>query len=384
MQLFMTEEKNRGDPPKEQKDAASAKEEQASDILLIMDQMKLIVRALSELEKQGKVRTLPADRQHQNSFLKFDRNSSVLENFIRNFWSQLKDPARMRLFRMPFSKFEKHREAIEDLTNGRQTDRVKEFLDKYEIRPKRTKQQTNINSKKEQIMTNQIQAASSSGQTGEAAKHRFNEAAIDWEQLRNFGLSKEYLQEKGLLDSMMRGYKTSLLVPVTMDFGSAVLRTDARLAFQQSVNGSVVLALYGIRREPELQKPYFGHVFSDEDRKNLKETGNMGRVVDLKMRGESIPSFISMDRLTNEIVSMRQENVFIPDEIKGVRLSVHEKEDLREGKPVYLEGMISNTGKEFDSTVQISAERRGIEFIFPEMGYLPLQKAHCCAFCFLK
>lgn len=113
MQLFMTEEKNRGDPPKEQKDAASAKEEQASDILLIMDQMKLIVRALSELEKQGKVRTLPADRQHQNSFLKFDRNSSVLENFIRNFWSQLKDPARMRLFRMPFSKFEKHREAIE-------------------------------------------------------------------------------------------------------------------------------------------------------------------------------------------------------------------------------------------------------------------------------
>ena len=45
----------------------------------------------------------------------------------------------------------------------------------------------------------------------------------------------------------------------------------------------------------------------------------MGRVVELKGRGgEYIPSLVSIDKLTNEVVAMRAENVFIPKEIKGV------------------------------------------------------------------
>ena len=91
-----------------------------------------------------------------------------------------------------------------------------------------------------------------------------------------------------------------------MNFGSAVLRTDARLSFQQSVGGPIVLGIHGIRQKPELDRPYFGHIFSDEDKKNLLETGNMGRVVELKGRnGEYIPSFVSIDKLTNEVVAMR-------------------------------------------------------------------------------
>ena len=45
----------------------------------------------------------------------------------------------------------------------------------------------------------------------------------------------------------------------------------------------------------------------------------MGRVVELKGRnGEYIPSFISLDKMTNEVVAMRAENVYIPNEIKDV------------------------------------------------------------------
>ena len=109
---------------------------------------------------------------------------------------------------------------------------------------------------------------------------------IDWEGLKNFGISRDFLKEKGLLDNMLKGYKTNELVPVSMNFDSAVLRTDARLSFQQSAAGPVVLAMHGIRKAPELDKPFFGHVFSEEDKKNLKESGNMGRVVEIKNRSE--------------------------------------------------------------------------------------------------
>ena len=54
----------------------------------------------------------------------------------------------------------------------------------------------------------------------------------------------------------------------------------------------------------------------------------MGRVVELKGRnGEYIPSFVSIDKLTNEVVAMRVENAFIPKEIKGVQLTEQEQND---------------------------------------------------------
>lgn len=207
------------------------------------------------------------------------------------------------------------------------------------------------------------QAAQDGGQ--QHPKYRYNESMINWEELKKFGLSREYLHERGLLDQMLRGYKTNQVVPISMNFGSAVLRTDARLSFQQSVGGPIVLGIHGIRQKPELDRPYFGHIFSEEDKKNLLETGNMGRVVELKGRnGEYIPSFVSIDKLTNEIVAMKAENVFIPNEISGVKLTEQEQNDLREGKKIYVEGMIAKSGNEFDAHIQINAERRGIEYIF--------------------
>ena len=47
-----------------------------------------------------------------------------------------------------------------------------------------------------------------------------------------------------------------------------------------------------------------------------------------------------------------------------MQLTEQEQNDLREGKKIFVEGMISNGGKEFDAHIQINAERRGIEYIF--------------------
>ena len=66
--------------------------EQMSDIILILDKMELLLQAVSKLDKDGRHETVPADRKHRNSFLKIDRYASMFENFLKNFWRQLKDP----------------------------------------------------------------------------------------------------------------------------------------------------------------------------------------------------------------------------------------------------------------------------------------------------
>lgn len=360
----MAKKSVRDEPPKPQ----VAENEQMSDIVFILDKMELLLQAVSKIEKDGKYSTVPADKEHQNSFLKIDRYANMFENFVKNFWSQLKDPTHFGLITIKEDTLEdpKVKQAIEDLAAGKQTKAVDDFLKKYEIVPRNQENQSiNHQNQEEMAKKNETQQQAAQGDGTQQTKYRYNESMINWEELKNYGLSREYLQERGLLDQMLKGYKTNQTVPISMNFGSAVLRTDARLSFQQSVGGPIVLGIHGIRQKPDLDRPYFGHIFSEEDRKNLLETGNMGRVVELKGRnGEYIPSFVSIDKLTNEVVAMKAENVFIPKEIKGVELTQQEQNDLREGKKVFIEGMISNSGKEFDAHIQVNAERRGIEYIF--------------------
>ena len=134
----MAKKNVRDDPQKTQ----VTENPQMSDIVLVLDKMELLIQAVSEINKNGKYSTVPADKEHQNSFLKIDRYATFFENFLKNFWSQLKDPTHFGLFTMKEEEFDKPevKQAIEDLAEGKKTKAVEEFLKKYEITPKNQKE----------------------------------------------------------------------------------------------------------------------------------------------------------------------------------------------------------------------------------------------------
>ena len=202
--------------------------------------------------------------------------------------------------------------------------------------------------------------------TTEAGEYRFKLEQIDWNAMSNLGLSKERLEKMKLLDPLLKGYKTNELVPISLDLGTSITRMDARLSLQTKEDGQVVVAIHGIRKEPQLNFPFFGHEFTKEDKENLLKTGNMGRVVDLTnpKNGETIPSIISVDRLTKELIALRTDRIKIPDEIKGVKLDEQQKQTLAEGKALYIEGMTSKKGEPFNAAVQFNADKCYVEFLF--------------------
>jgi hypothetical protein len=102
----------------------------------------------------------------------------------------------------------------------------------------------------------------------------------------------------------------------------------------------------------------------------------MGRVVDIKnyRTGELIPSFISIDKQTNELVSMKVSSLKLPDEVKGVKLDEKQKVVLMEGKAVWLENMVSAKNKPFSAFVQVNAEKYSLEFIFPNEAQKQVQQ----------
>lgn len=393
----MAQEKNMNEKPKRTRRSKVKDEslpvEQITELMLVQNKNdpKAGVRAVSEIDGQGKVKTVPVDERNENSFLKFDKNSSILENFIKNFWSQLKNPTHFRLIRMTVHDYKMNKQAIKDLAEGKQTDAVKEFLKRYEIRPQENRKEQNVNQEKTETMAkkqqqqpqqpqeplqqSEVQQAAQGAQPQvpqaeqqpQAPRYRYNEDMIDWNALEKHGVSKASLEQEGLLDSMLKGYKTNKLVPLTLTLDAAIIRMDARLSLIPMQNGQVGLGIHGIRKEPQLERPYFGHIFTEEDKKNLRESGNMGRVAELNLRGGTTePCLISIDKSTNELVAVRQEHVYVQDEVRGVKLSPDEIQTLKNGGQVFVDGMISNKGKEFSATLQYSAERRGLEFIFPK------------------
>lgn len=367
-------------PKRTRKTQKSAKEkpyvEQINELLFVhnKEDPKAGVQAVSGIDEKGKAQTVPADERNENSFLKFEKNSSILENFIKNFWSQLKEPTHFRLIRMTIHDYKQNKQAIKDLSQGKETDTVKEFLKRYEIRPRENREQSKNEKEKETMAKKQTPqekaqqpVQTSQTQEQQAPRYRYNENMVNWEALEKIGVSKASLEQQGLLDSMLKGYKTNKLVPLTLTLTSAKIKLDARLSFIAMPDGQIGLGIHGIRKEPELERPYFGHIFTEEDKKHLRETGNMGRVAELNLNGGAYtPCLISIDKNTNELVAVRQENVYIPSEVKGIKLTADEINALKEGKPVYVDGMTSKNGKPFDATLQYSAERRGLEFIYPE------------------
>lgn len=71
---------------------------------------------------------------------------------------------------------------------------------------------------------------------------------VNWEELEKVGISKASLEQQGLLDSMLKGYKTNKLVALTIHLsGLLTAKLDARLSLIPQQDGQVGLAIHGIR-----------------------------------------------------------------------------------------------------------------------------------------
>ena len=324
--------------------------EQFSNVLLVRDAKKKKIEVVKDIGRDQELQSILPKKKNENQFIRIDKHGDLLTNFFSNFYHQFKDPTHF-----PFLSFSAQqvtaiaieiKKAIKNFSKD-----VEKIIVKNEIK---------INYKQEN--KNTMETTKLTTET----ENRYKLEQIDWKAMANLGLTKERLEKMNVLEPLLKGYKTNELVPVTLDLGTSITRMDARLSLQAKEDGQVVMAIHGIRKEPQLHFKFFGHEFTKEDKDNLLKNGNMGRVVDLTnpKTGETIPSIISIDKLTNELIALRTTLIKIPEEIKGIKLDDQQKNTLSEGKPLYLEGLISKNGEPFNASVQFNADKRYVEFLF--------------------
>ena len=364
-----------------------AKKTTEKDVLIVRDEKTGEISVVAGLNADGSPKRTPAKAENAQSFLQFDRHGDVLDNFFKNFFRQCKEPSRFGFYRVAADQADKLMEVMKDLlkdpegnkemlaphkvdTSGYEKKVQEEQSAEKQEQPGQKqddepKKQEEMEQKNEQNQENPQQAQSNRGY------QPIDESKINWKELEEkWGVKRDDLEKSGDLDRMLN-YGKSDLVRVSPNFGGEAFELDARLSFKKDGEGNVSLVPHFIRKEQKLDE-YKEHKFSDDDRKNLRETGNLGRVVDLVDRetGEIIPSFVSIDRKTNEITDVPANKVRIPERIGKTEITKQEQDMLRAGLPVRDKLIERKDGRKFVTTLQVNVEQRGVEFV-PGTGKSP-------------
>ena len=294
---------------------------------------------VSNIDEKGMLKTSPAEEVNQGNFLKFNSRDGLLKNFMENFLKQFNKPKHWGLYKVLADNVGQGIENLKTMLQNKQN-------------PDNQQKIKDIQLDFEDYLPQQKNATA------------INPDRVDWKMLETLGLSKEKLEQSGELDKILNWQKTNLL-PIAIPVGDITIHTEARLAFRTDEEGKISLAVHSLRKEPQLDFPYMGHKFSNEEKETLLATGNLGKTIEVMPKnGEPFSAYISIDPQTNELIALRADRISIPQEIKGVTLSDGQYKDLVEGKAVKVEGMTSKNGKSFDATLQVNAEKKSIEFIF--------------------
>ena len=360
-----------------------AKKTTEKDVLIVRDEKTGEISVVAGLNADGSPKRTPAKAENAQSFLQFDRHGDVLDNFFKNFFRQCKEPSRFGFYRVAADQADKLLEVIKDLLKD--PDGNKEMLAPHKVdtsgyekkvqeeqAAEKPEQKQEEPKKQEEMEQKNEQNQESPQQTqGNRGYQPIDESKINWQELEEkWGVKRDDLEKSGDLTKMLN-YGKSDLVRVSPNFGGEAFELDARLSFKKDSEGNVSLVPHFIRKEQKLDE-YKGHKFTPEEKKALKETGNLGRIVDLvdKATGEITPSFISIDRKTNEITDMPAARIRIPERIGKTEITPQEHEMLRAGLPVKDKLIERNDGRKFVTTLQVNVEQRGVEFV-PGTGKSP-------------
>ena len=370
------------------------KKSDEQDVLVVRDEKTGEISVVAGLSRDGTPKRAPAKAENTPDFLRFDRNSDLMDSFFRNFFRQCKEPSRFGFYRIAADQVENLLGVMKELLKDPEAN--KEILSahkvdtsNYEKEAKQSEGQaketassddaskTQANPEKENVSSEQTNekkndmeqkpeqtATEQQAQTAPGVKQNLISGNdVNLQELgAKYGIDFNSMNEKDMKALLNYG-KTGLVI-VKPTFGGEQIEIQARLSFRKDDNDQLQLVPHFVRNEPKLDVAYKGYTFTPEDKKNLLQNGNLGKVVDFpdKNTGELRPHFISIDRLTNEIVDIPTNKVRIPDTIGKTPITKDDKRVLYSGIPLRKEIELAN-GRKFTPLLQVNVEQRGVEFV---------------------
>lgn len=303
-----------------------------------------------------------------SDLVKFNKGQNPLEAFISNFVRQAKNPSMFGFFKLPADRYDAIAPAMADLIQD--TKANGDMLKPYKV-------DTDGVAKGQEQSAKEIAKQTPPDVKGKGQDRSKDPSTavtlapvdvnkIDWESIeRQWGIRRDDLEKSGALNQMLFNHKSPQLFTVTPQFGDEKFSIEARLSFRKNPDGTFGLVPHFIKNEPRLNVPFQGYEFTKEDKEQLLKTGNLGKAVELAdpKIGEIKKSLVSIDRLTNDIVAMPVDKIYIKNKIGKTELSMKEIGILKDGGVIKGKEIELNNGRKFTSDLQYNADKRDVEFV---------------------
>lgn len=349
-----------------------AKDQNLEEVLIARNNDTGQVGAVTGLNEDGTPKMTDVKSAKLSDLVKFSKGQNSLEAFMSNFVRQCKNPSTFGFFRVPADRYDTVGTVIGDLAqdpvaNAEMLKNNKVDLPQSAQDNRQKAEQTTEQPKQSPAGSPQEeQQANTNAQTStkEARHSAIDESKINWNALKEkWGIDRDELEKSGDLREMLYNRK-SRIVTVTPTFAGEKFPIDARLSFRTDLQGNVKVVPHFIHKEPKLDQEFEGYKFTKEDKAVLRETGNLGKVVELTGRnGEKVPSFVSIDRYTNEVVSVPVKDVYVRDTVGQTKLTDAEIAQLKRGQALPPKEITDKNGKTYNVVLQVSADRKGVEFV---------------------
>jgi len=327
------------------------------------------VGAVTGLNEDGTPKMTDVKSAKISDLVKFQKGQNPLEAFMSNFVRQCKNPSTFGFFRVPADRYDTVGTVIGDLAKDPVANAEMLKNNKVELPTAEQKVEQPQQAAAAEEQPAQANVTGNEQTPDKEVKHSAIDASrIDWATLKEkWGIDRAELEKSGDLKEMLYNRK-SKIVTVTPTFAGEKFPIDARLSFRTDPDGSVKLVPHFIHREARLDQDFMGYKFSKDEKAVLRETGNLGKVVELTGRnGEKVPSYVSIDRYTNELVSVPVKDVFVRNTVGQTKLTDAEVAQLKQGMALPPKEITDKNGKTYNVVLQVSADRKGVEFV-PDSG----------------
>ncbi|MCK3683070.1 DUF3945 domain-containing protein [Maribellus sp. YY47] len=315
-------------------------------VLLVKDVNDGKVKAVTGMDEKGNIQTEEPSAKNQNSLFAVNTNEPMLEAFFKKMVEQAQQPTHTGFFLMTEKMLDKL---------------VKIDLDPHELELHRINPVEYLEKVQKQ---NAQQTQGGGDETSQGTFQPMDVSKIDRQELQKYGINAADLEPH--LKAMSYCHKSPQMIPLNPELEPGIrVPTKGRVSLEEQTDGSLKIIPHYWQEKPNLDAPFHGVLLNEQDKENLRQSLNAGRVIELEPSpGQKTPAFVSLDRLTNKLEALPVENISIPNKIKGADLSEDQQLRLGAGEKVLIEKMVSRTDRFFDGYIQINASDKKFDFSY--------------------
>ena len=241
---------------------AQKKKSDEQDVLVVRDEKTGEISVVAGLGRDGTPKRTPANAENSPDFLRFDRNSDMMDSFFRNFYHQCKEPSRFGFYRIAADQAEnllgvmkellKDPEANKEILSAHKVDTSDfEKEAKQDKGQEKFKESTEETKQTENNMEQNVKQTATEAQAQTASDAKQNLIGNDDVNLQElgdkYGIDFNSMSEKDL--KALLNYGKTGLVTVKPTFGGEQIEIQARLSFRKDDNDNFQLVPHFVRNE---------------------------------------------------------------------------------------------------------------------------------------